>query len=440
MKKIKNLGVLLSIIIATISCTNDELIKKDFENKQLNENTSNLTAKGTNSFNTVYSTNSLVIKFESGVSDADKIFLRDYYEVLSYQLCEYCADHEIELWTFHDGIDIEPKKITIDDPSGGMHLPIYPYSYVEYVDYEFDFQIASTNTETKSSSGLNNLSSNGYQSYIKDTNDGVTIAVFDTGINPSAGGSSPIFQNHFLYNASNDGIPGIYSGWDFVNHDNDCSDDNIGLHGTAVSYIITDILNSNSYHIPHQILPLKVCNADGVASYFNFLCALNYALPRAEILNMSLGWYDDNSDDLVDNIFLYLLSQYPNAILINSAGNDNNDNDIHGHYPSGYPIDNVVAVASCNELFTDCSSFTNYGKMSVDFYAIGENIPFLGNNLNGTSFAAPKVTAMIAKQRFNNSGAPPYQITQDLLPLGFPYQGMFINNTKLTFYDRILNP
>jgi subtilisin family serine protease len=432
MKNLKRTITLLVISVLIFSCTKDE---QDIEGIKTNDLSS--ISKIRNSPDKKYSTNSLIIRYAAGVNENQKQLLRDYHDVTNYKVCPYCVERAIELWIFDDGIAIEPKKTTIVNPPGGMGMD----QLISNVDYQFITHAILSNSNIETNFSASAIVE--YENYIKENNDGVTIAVFDTGVNPDL----PVFSDKFLYNASADGIPGIQSGWDFVNHDDDCFDDNLGVHGTVVTSIITDILNSDQYLIPHQILPLKVCNAEGNSSYFDFLCALNYALPRAEILHMSLGWYDNNSGDLVDNIFLDLVSQYPETIIINSAGNKTNNNDINIHCPSGYTLKNIIAVASCNEFAiqsnpfspADISDFSNFGQISVDFFAVGESIDFLGYNMSGTSFSAPKVTAMVAKQKYLNPSYMPTQIINYLVTIGIPCQNTFNPNRKVK-YSKILNP
>ena len=155
-----------------------------------------------------------------------------------------------------------------------------------------------------------------YSSFIKSSNDGVTIAVFDTGLSMVGYSGSPLFSSQFLYNASSDGIPETISGWDFVNNDEESFDDNLGLHGTAVAKII----NENLPTTPHQIMPLKICNSEGKGSYFNLVCALNYALEhRVEVLQMSVGWYDNDSGDLFDNIFWTISRNIVSVALLSGS-------------------------------------------------------------------------------------------------------------------------
>ena len=250
-----------------------------------------------------YSKNSLVIKFSNGVSEPVKQFLRRYHQVTSHKLCSHCSDSSIELWMFDETIEIEPKKETISNPIGGMNSPQVTGA-IKAVELNFDIDLTSANTNLNTNS--TNIV-NSYQSYIKNTNNGVTIAVFDTGIKPDAGVSNPIFQNQFLFNSNNDAFPQTISGWDFVNNDNNCLDDDPNLHGTAVSYIITSILNTKN--IPHQIMPLKICNSNGKSSYFNLICALNFSLEQnVSVLQMSLGWYNNNPNNLTNSIFLDLIN------------------------------------------------------------------------------------------------------------------------------------
>src|SRR5690606_3541567 len=92
-------------------------------------------------------------------------------------------------------------------------------------------------------------------------------------------------------------------------------------------------------------------------------------------------------------------------LFVAAAGNggpdqvgDNNDNT--PHYPSNYPIDNVIAVAATDH--NDAlAGFSNYGPTSVDLSAPGVNIlSTLPNNTygaySGTSMATPHVAGVAA--------------------------------------------
>lgn len=337
-----------------------------------------------------YSNTELIVQFRPGLTDLQKNGLREQYGVLAHRACAMCLDGEIEKWFFEEGIDIEHKSLGIQSGSGG------PEGEIIDVDYEFNFTM-----EFEDQAVVDGVPTHDYLTRIVPSNTGVTIAVLDTGINSNF----PAFEAKFLYNASTDNILGEPSGWDFVNEDPDFNDDYWLVHGSAVSYIVNNHLRANE--IPHQLLPVKVCDANGVASYFNILCGLNYALTRAQIVQMSLGWYDDGSGEGVNTIFSNLLSKYEKKVLVvTSAGNSTINNDAYDHYPSSYPQDNVLAIAAATKLKDNITDFSNYGTNSVDFFAVGEDVEFYDMDMlpvpmSGTSFAAPFVAAKAAEAWYN---------------------------------------
>lgn len=428
----KKIAFLLMILHFTFACTSPET-----------ETNNPITSVNPNSRLMVnsriknYASNSLVIKYANWVNDNQKQFLRNYFQVSNYQLCSKCSNTTIELWMFDDTIAIEPKKETINNPPGGFGYPTNPNDRVKaiaYAEFNYDIEVASQKTTTN---WIPPTGSSSYTNYIKNTNNGLTIAVFDTGVTPSLGNAA-FFPDKFLYNASLDGISGVYSGWDFVNNDDNAFDDDSDLHGSAVTSIITRHLNAN--HIPYQILPIKVCDATGKGNYFNLICALNFALERkASILQMSLGWYN-TYENLSNNIFTNLITQYnSNVTLVCSAGNDSTNNDVQTHLPSGYPISNIIAVASSNAAGTNISSWSNYGASNVDFFAKGEGIDFLINSIQGTSFATPMVTSKVAYFKNSSTAITNANLINMLNTTGTAIPGTF-DSTKPVHYNKIIIP
>jgi subtilisin family serine protease len=436
MKSLKKIIVLFVLSIFSLSCSEDHLYTEEKSQKSLlkenslrnnNNNISNLP---------VYSRNKLIIQYLLGTPNSVKSNLRDIFGVQNYEICEHCEDKNIELWIFDKGILIEPKKTTIETGSGGG------IEYIVEVDYEFVFGIDLSNPY------LGTDSDTSFYPYIKSDNEGVTVAVLDTGIAPTIGAdTSPIFASPFLYNASNDGYTGVESGWDFVNDDSNCFDDNGGRHGTVVSSIIHNVLNNDE--IPHQILPIKIANRRGQISYFGLLCGFNFALNHAQVVQMSFGWYDDGSGDQLNTIFSELLNLYPNVMVVTSAGNDGFNNDVVSHYPSNYPQDNLIAVAAANKkvLFPssiglpdpNIAGFSNYGIVNVDFFAPGEGIPFLGYDMDGTSFAAPFVSGVVARIVQSNPGFTPNNVLDALTSYGEPCPVTF-STTRKVKHNRIIMP
>jgi subtilisin family serine protease len=82
-------------------------------------------------------------------------------------------------------------------------------------------------------------------------------------------------------------------------------------------------------------------------------------------------------------------------LFVAAAGNSGSNNDLLPHYPSSYPLPNIIAVANTNRL-DQLSGTSSFGLTSVDLSAPGSSIlsTFPGNTYNtisGTSMASPHV-------------------------------------------------
>lgn len=439
MNLIKNTLKLLLISLFLSSCNEDnqQILNQRNADSQSFAQQNKITTKKN------YSSNSLVVKYAGWVTETDKATIRRFFGVQTYKPCSNCTNKLIELWMFDTIIEIEPKKETINNHTGGMGYPTNPAGRaIQYVEYNYDLQIAS-NKQKNNKTVTTPIIEPNYSSYIKNSNSGITIAVFDTGINPALG-SSAFFPERFLYNSTLDGMPGVYSGWDFVNNDHNSYDDEPSMHGSAVTSVITRVLNN--LNIDYQILPLKIADSYGRSSYFNLICSLSFAIEKkVSIMQMSLGWYG-TLEDPNNNIFVNLASQASNTTIICSAGNYNNNNDIgiginnYGpHFPSGYPLNNIISVASCNDSYSNISNFSNYGAISVDYFAKGENINFLGNLLIGTSFAAPQVTAKVATKKAQFPAISTPALIDFLTGTGISTPNTF-DTSKPTKYNKIIIP
>ncbi len=216
---------------------------------------------------------------------------------------------------------------------------------------------------------LNDLSWNyqkiGITDFAAGYGEGVKIAVFDTGAN---------------FNLLN-----ISKGYDFVNEDNDPTDDN--GHGTMVSQLLK---NPSGFPLDAQIYAVKVLNQNGEGYVSDVVEAINWAEENEiDIVLMSFGG-EDNSE-IVHEVFDLA---YENGILfIAASGNGGNANLF---YPASY--ESVVSVGAVNEKFVR-SSFSSYGS-SLELVAPGENIVITdGVNdylVSGTSFSAPHAGVVAA--------------------------------------------
>lgn len=204
----------------------------------------------------------------------------------------------------------------------------------------------------------------------------------------------------------NNGFVDDINGWDFVNNDNDPSDDNghgthtagtIGARGNNGQGVTGVIWNT-------KIMTLKVFNAGGGGAQSNAIAALNYAVAKG--VKVSNNSYQFGT--AFSNAFFTAISnaRTQGHIFVAAAGNFAQDNDVVLLKPASYDLDNIISVAATTHT-DDLASFSSYGATTVDIGAPGENILSTvmgsGYGLNsGTSMATPQVAGAVAlvKDRF----------------------------------------
>jgi thermitase len=185
----------------------------------------------------------------------------------------------------------------------------------------------------------------------------------------------------------------IVAGYDFVNNDNDPSDD--AGHGTEVSGTAAAIGNNGmgvaGVAWANRVLAVKVLDSTGSGSYSAIVNGITYAADHgARVINLSLG--GPSSSSSLQSAINYAWSK--NIVIVAAAGNGGNSTP---EFPAA--CSNVVAV-SATDSNDALASFSSYGS-DVSLSAPGVNIATTTmdggyGSVSGTSFSSPIVSGVIA--------------------------------------------
>ena len=230
----------------------------------------------------------------------------------------------------------------------------------------------------------------------------VVVAVLDTGVDPEQA----------------DLRGKLVAGYDYVNNDQDPSDDN--GHGTAVAGIVA--ANSDNqigvagYCWACRLMPVKVLGADGTGFASGLAQGIIWATDHgARVLNLSLG-------GSVEDATLAGAAQYAwlhGVLVVAAAGNEGG---LAVDYPAAFPNVLSVGASDTNDRLYD---FSNRGARVA---APGENsttargggyVSFLG-----TSSATPVVSGIAALAFSLVPQATPAQVEQALETTAVPIPGV----------------
>jgi thermitase len=195
--------------------------------------------------------------------------------------------------------------------------------------------------------------------------------------------------------------------YDFVNNDDDASDD-FG-HGTHCAGIVAAEINNATGVAGLQqvrIMSVKVASSLGTATMADMIAGINWAVAHgARVLSMSLGSTSSSTglQQACDNAYA------AGAVVVAAAGNNGNSRPT---YPAAY--ESVIGVSAL-ETCTTLASFSSYGTENVELCAPGSHIlstlptSFLNmfllwlmgystsyDFMDGTSMACPHVSGVAA--------------------------------------------
>lgn len=285
-------------------------------------NTSNISLHGLDSAKAVQGTSMVTVQSNNGIADED----------LEALLMQFEKDPTV--------IAAQPN------------FRYYPTTTPDDTYFNDQWALENTGQVIGGSTGLFDFDLDGPTTWsLEDVaNPIVTVAVIDTGVDPS----------------HPDLVGNLVAGYDFT--ESDANPYDYHGHGTHVAGIIAATSNNSlgisgvSIKNRIKVMPLKTVNFTTA----ELVAAVNYAQANSvDVINAS--WGGGEFDPA-----LYAAINNFSGLFVAAAGNDNSDNDAVPHYPASYALDNIVAVGSyANNGYL--SSFTNYGS-TVDVNAPGTHV------------------------------------------------------------------
>ena len=349
--------------------------------------------------------NRLLVKFQNGTLESEKIRLRTSAGVSKVQSSSLLKGYEF--WNIETRTALTSSSVVALTLSKSVQS-VYPDKIVK---------IARTPNDPDYSKTWGMPKINAPAAWSRNTGSNqVTVAVIDSGVLLN---HPDLTKNIWSNDAEVNGVAGFddddngyiddFQGWDYVGQsagnpvpDNDPTDEN--GHGTHVAGIIGAVGDNGigvagvNWNV--KLLPLKICDINGFCSLIAAIQALEYAVAKNVLIsNNSYGGGEYTPFGVaIENAGL------AGHLFIAAAGNAVNDNDgAFPFFPANYDFDNVLAVASISSSGLR-SWFSNYGVESVDIAAPGDSIfsTYVKSGvatyeyLSGTSMATPYVAGAAA--------------------------------------------
>jgi subtilisin family serine protease len=235
----------------------------------------------------------------------------------------------------------------------------------------------------------------------------------------------------------NNGYVDDVNGWDFDGNDSSVFDGVDDDHGTHVAGTIGGVGNNgtgiagvswNVKLMSGKFLGRRggtTANAIKAVDYFTDLKTRHGINLVATSNSWGGGGFSQGLFDAIER------ANQAGILFIAAAGNETNNNDANLSYPGSYTNSNIIAVASITNS-GGLSSFSNYGKTTVDIGAPGSGIyssvPVRSKGqilsgyatYSGTSMATPHVSGGAALYASSHPGATAAQIKTAILGSAVP--------------------
>jgi hypothetical protein len=164
-------------------------------------------------------------------------------------------------------------------------------------------------------------------------------------------------------------------------------------HGTTVFSILAKDA-PNSFIAPYRFPALNMCKFKELVEHI--------AKNSIRLVNLSMG-----SNKLKDwTCFEKAAKENKNIIFVVSAGNNSFNIDQNPIYPASLDLKNILTVTSSDQSGR-LGRGSNYGEKSVDFMLPAERLEVIDHRgvkafAGGTSYAAPRLAALISRYIENN--------------------------------------
>ncbi|MFN7946861.1 MAG: S8 family serine peptidase [Blastocatellia bacterium] len=415
-----------------------------------------------------YVSGEILIQFRAGASDADKQAARNLAGASRKRLIRADAGAgELESARIPGNVTVENAISFLQrHPAVRFAEPNWIYTHQETSNDPYYTNGSLWGMYGDTTSPANQYGSQAAEAWAAGHtgSDTVYVGVIDEGIDlnhPDL--AANIWTNPFdppdgVDNDGNGFVDDIH-GWDFNSNDNSIYDGTVDDHGTHVSGTIGAV-GGNGVGVAGvnwqvTIISAKFLGSSGGTTE-NAIRAVDYItdLKTRHGLNIVAtnnswggGGYSQGLQDAI------IRMAKADILFCAAAGNGNligvgQNNDTRANYPSNYnttqgtstetaaSYDGVIAVASITSSGAR-SSFSNYGKTTVDLGAPGSGIYSTtpGNtysSFSGTSMATPHVTGATALYKSVNPGATASDIKNAILNSAINTPTSSLNNITVT--------